>query len=679
VTAKRVLDDIPDPLRSEAEKKLAKRPPVQRDDDGFTSEKTVHELRVHQIELEMQNEALREARIALEESRDKYVDLYEFAPVGYLTLTGKAIIEETNLPGATLLGIDRRDLGKDRFRRYVAEEDSERWDNHFLSVLRNEGKQTIELKLRRHDGSVFDGRLESIRLERENRDPVVRIAISDITANKRAEERLKIFRTFTENARDIVLFIRKSDGKILEANRRASEGYGFSHQELLDMSVFTLRAHDTAPVILEQMNRADTSGILFETIHRKKDGSDLPVEVNSFSHYLGGEPVLFSIIRDITDRRRAEEEIIRLSEERKTLIDNVPAMIWYKDTRNNFIRVNPAGARTFGAPVEAIEGKSAYDLFPETADKYYQDDLEVITSGRPKFGIVEQMPTATGGKIWVRTEKIPIKDDAGTVTGLLVFAVDVTEIKHAEDELTRRSNEVNAVNEELTVAGQELRQNEVRLTASLQEKEVLLAEVHHRVKNNLAAFISLLALDGTYEESPEGQRLKKDLQNRARSMALIHETLYKTRMFSTVDMQVYLSTLTEQIAGTYLSEKSIRTIVSAEGINLDLARATPCGLIINELITNVFKYAFPAFFDCGSARQEPCSLWVSLTISDGYYLLSVRDNGIGLPETFDLATAKSLGLKLVNFLARHQLRAKVEVSRNDGTEFLIRFKDKISW
>jgi len=237
------------------------------------------------------------------------------------------------------------------------------------------------------------------------------------------------------------------------------------------------------------------------------------------------------------------------------------------------------------------------------------------------------------------------------------------------------NDDVQAVNEELIVAGYELRLNEARLTESLEEKEALLSEVHHRVKNNLAAFISLLAIDGTYEESPEGERLKKDLQNRARSMALIHETLYKTRMFSNVDMGVYLSTLTEQNAGTYISEKSIRTIVNAEGISLDLARATPCGLIINELITNVFKYAFPAAFDCKSVRQEACTVWVSLTFSDGYYLLTVRDNGVGLPAAFDLSTAKSLGLKLVNFLARHQLRAKVEVNRENGTEFVIRFKE----
>ena len=792
----------PDQLRSEAEKKLAARPAITRDENGCSSEEVVHELRVHQIELEMQNEALRDARLALEESRDKFVDLYEFAPVGYLTFTDKGIIEEVNLTGAGLLGIDRRDLGRDRFRKYIAESDRERWDNHFLSVLRGGEKQTIELQLRRHDGSSLGARLESIRVEREKKDPVVRVVISDITDRKRAEEflrvsenrfrvffqnapeycyiisqdmtirdinkaaldrlgyeeseiigkplsflyapdtiprmkkafrqwlekgkivdeemtivtktgerrdvllsadrhlnedgsyssvsmqrditdrkraeeRLKIFRTFTENARDIVLFIRKSDGGIIEANRKASEAYGYSREELLGMTVFTLRAYDSPSLVREQMDRADEEGILFETVHRKKDGGEIPVEVNSFSLRMDNEPILFSVCRDITERKRAEYELSRLAEERKTLIDNVPAMIWYKDTRNTLIRVNRAGARIFGVTAEEIEGKNASELFPDEAEKYYRDDLEVIGSGQPKLGIVEQMGIPGGDKIWVRTDKIPLKDENGIVNGLLVFVLDITDKKLADDALIRRSNDVQSVNEELTSAGEELRRNELRLSRSLEEKEVLLAEVHHRVKNNLAAFISLLSLDGTYEESPEGQRLKKDLQNRARSMALIHETLYKTRNFSHVDMSVYLTTLVGQIAGTYLSQKSIRTTVNAEGLSLDLARATPCGLIVNELATNVFKYAFPKSFDCEGARCEPCTLRVGLTLADGMYTLTVADNGVGLPASFDLATAQSLGLKLVNFLARHQLRAKVEVSRENGTAFMIRFKEKI--
>jgi PAS domain S-box-containing protein len=135
-----------------------------------------------------------------------------------------------------------------------------------------------------------------------------------------------------------------------------------------------------------------------------------------------------------TDRYR------RLSTDHKAIIDNVPAMIWYKDTKNNFIRVNPAAARAFGKPVGTIEGTSGYDLFPDFAEKYYQDDQEVISSGKPKLGIIESLTTAGGEHLWVQTDKIPLRDAQGAVTGVLVFAVDITGRKRAEDAL-RQSEE----------------------------------------------------------------------------------------------------------------------------------------------------------------------------------------------------------------------------------------------
>jgi two-component sensor histidine kinase len=218
---------------------------------------------------------------------------------------------------------------------------------------------------------------------------------------------------------------------------------------------------------------------------------------------------------------------------------------------------------------------------------------------------------------------------------------------------------------------------EHELNDSLAEKEILLSEIHHRVKNNLTAFISLLSLEGSYVETPEGQALKKDLQNRARTMVLIHETLYKTRQYSNVDMEVYLSTLVDQVVNSYSSTQSIRTFVDAKGVTLDLSRATPIGLIINELVTNSLKYAFPQDTITYLAdRKEFCTIGIRLTKEDGTYLMKISDNGVGLPKGLDIRTTKSLGLKLVNFLARHQLRAKLEIDTKNGTEFAFRFEEK---
>jgi two-component sensor histidine kinase len=227
--------------------------------------------------------------------------------------------------------------------------------------------------------------------------------------------------------------------------------------------------------------------------------------------------------------------------------------------------------------------------------------------------------------------------------------------------------------EELSRNGEILRKNEAELRASLQEKEVLLSEIHHRVRNNLTAFISLMSLEGEAERSAEERAFRLDLRNRAWSMALVHETLCLTKDYSQVDMDLYLSTLADQIAATFPPGKTVIMTVTAEGITMDAARATPCGLIVNELMTNALRHAFPESAACGGPGQEPCTVGIGLARNNGFYELTVSDNGIGLPASIDIRTAQSLGLKLVNFLARHELHASVDVDVSAGTRFTIRF------
>ena len=192
------------PLRGAAEEKLARSLGVSPEMKEKTPEELVHELQVHQIELEMQNEELRRVSLALEVSRDKYVDLYDFAPVGYFTFTPEALITEVSLTGAALLGVGRQKLINARFRKFVAPQDAERWDRHFVSVLQSENpgrgpgkKQSCEIVLKREDGSMFHARLDSIRVDLPTEEAGVigwatgvRTAVSDITERKRAEETL---------------------------------------------------------------------------------------------------------------------------------------------------------------------------------------------------------------------------------------------------------------------------------------------------------------------------------------------------------------------------------------------------------------------------------------------------------------------------------------------------------
>ena len=279
---------------------------------------------------------------------------------------------------------------------------------------------------------------------------------------------------------------------------------------------------------------------------------------------------------------------------------------------------------------------------------------------------VYRQRTKTGNYRWLSNHLSLIRDDYGRPVYRDGTIRDITKKRNAEENLKKINDELNALNEELITTQAELQKNLDELTQrgkdlskALEEKEVLLSEIHHRVKNNLAAFISLLSLDGSYEETQAGRGLKKDLQNRARTMALIHETLYQTRQYSEVNMEVYLNTLVRQVVDSYSIKPPIRIVVEANGITLDLARATPTGLIINELVTNSIKYAFPKEAVASkNASISPSTIKVLMTSENGTYLLKVSDNGIGLPANFDLKTSQSLGLKLVNFLPGHRAPRK---------------------
>jgi|GEM_PF-1930272 len=395
--------------------------------------------------------------------------------------------------------------------------------------------------------------------------------------------------------------------------------------------------------------------------------------------------------QDITSRKKAEEALRDTTQYLENLITyaNAPIIVWNPDLR--IIRFNRAFEELTGRPASSVAGKNLDILFPPDRRKELTDLIRRTLTGE-HWENAEIPIQHVGGdvKTVLWNSATLYEPDGRTVSSVIAQGQDITSRKRAEHELRDQNARLSSLNEELTATQEELQQNidelakseanlrnnEAELKEALVEKDVLLSEIHHRVKNNLAAFISLLSLEGTYEETPEGQALKKDLQNRARSMALIHETLYRTRSYASVDMGVYLNTLMEQIAGSYSSAKAANVEVHADGVFIDISRATPCGLIINELVTNSFKYAFPVSFDCEKERHKPCTIRVSMEKDDSNYILRVSDNGIGLPAGFDIKSAQSLGLKLVSFLARHQLRAKIAVGSGEGTEFIITFANK---
>ena len=237
---------------------------------------------------------------------------------------------------------------------------------------------------------------------------------------------------------------------------------------------------------------------------------------------------------------------------------------------------------------------------------------------------------------------ITVEISAGKLSGgwFLVIVRDITERKKAEEQIR----------------------------ASLREKEVLLKEIHHRVKNNLQIISSMLQLQARLIQDPQAQEPFRECLERVRAIALLHETLYRSQDMARIDLAAYIRSLVGQLAAAYQCGGAVRFQVEVEDVNLDLDSAMPCGLIVTELVTNALRHAFP------EGREG--EIRVRLAQVDGRVELTVADNGVGLPEGVDLRSSGTLGLELVSVFAK-QLRAQVRVRNGRGAQITVAFEPKL--
>ncbi|MCX5632252.1 MAG: ATP-binding protein [Phycisphaerae bacterium] len=229
---------------------------------------------------------------------------------------------------------------------------------------------------------------------------------------------------------------------------------------------------------------------------------------------------------------------------------------------------------------------------------------------------------------------------------------------------------IKGENLQLIKINKELQMQNEKLEESLRQKEMLLRELHHRVKNNMQVISSLLRLQSRTLDDKKAIAVFSECQNRIKTMALIHEKFYHSEDLSNIDFETYVKDLVKTLVEFYdVSQNKITVDINIENISLEIDTAISCGLIINELISNSLKYAFPQ----GAKGNIGVSI---LPAEEDYVEMIISDNGIGLPAELDFQKTETLGLQIVNTFVKNQLSGEIELDRSAGTKFKIKFNKK---
>jgi len=321
----------------------------------------------------------------------------------------------------------------------------------------------------------------------------------------------------------------------------------------------------------------------------------------------------------------------------RSLTENTPDIVFAADMNGTITYASPK-IKEYGFLAEEITGRTLFSfIHPDDRERVRQEFTRQL-SEQARFDSTFRMPDKWESIHFFEARSNLVLDDYGNRIGIDGILRDITDREHAEHEIRR----------------------------SLQEKEVLLKEIHHRVKNNLQVVYSLIDLQVHTLKDQNMINILHDSQNRVRTMSLIHETLYRSDDLSHIRISQYLQNLVNALFSTYsASPERIRAELDIEDIQLDVESAIPCGLIANELMSNAFKHAFPD----GRAGQIRIGFYLDKEV----YTLSFADNGVGIPAGVDYLNTDSLGLKLVNLLATEQLDGTIQLVQKEGTAFIITF------
>ena len=450
--------------------------------------------------------------------------------------------------------------------------------------------------------------------------------------NRETEERINLLASAVENTNEAVS-ITDNDNYLIYVNKAFYNLYGFSPNELIGKNINIVRTDDHSKEDYKQIALSTIKGGWHgELMNRRKDGSEFPIYLSTAPvvDENGNSVALIGLATDMTEMKLAREILQESESNFKYLFEHNPLPMYVYDISTFiFIEVNDAMIKQYGYTKDEFLKMRLVDLIDEEIPEYIK---------KIKYA---QIGTNYSGQMRHRIKNgdtIDIAFNANRInyfgrSAVLGVAMDISDKVKAEK----------------------------NIKASLKEKETLLQEIHHRVKNNMQIISSLLNLQAMDIKEKEYLELFNESQDRVKSMAMIHEILYVSNDLSKIDFSDYLKRLTSSLIRTYSPKKKVDIKIEAKNVYLSMDTAIPCGLIINELVTNALKYAF--------TESNTGEIFIGIEQNDKLVII-VEDNGKGLPEGFNLIDPQKLGLRLVNLLI-NQLKGEVNFVGRGKTKFII--------
>ena len=592
----------------------------------------------------------RSAELALNDSETRYRALFE-ASLDAICMTDKnGILTDANQAMTDLVGYELDELkGSQVSGLFHSQNDY----NRTMVKVRKEGYiRNRDVLLTHKNGTTVECLINATTNYDMSGDVIgYQAIIHDITKLKNIQRALLDselkFRAIAEYAHNLEIWF-DTDGKIRWVNNVVEKMTGYNPDEITASEdvlrrVVHIDHFNYINHIFHDALTNQTTGNEVPFLFVKKDGNTAwfatswrPIYDHT-DEYIG----IRMSLRDITDSKKTEDNLAESEKRFRHVVEAVPFPVIIFDKKGNTKYVNPIFSQTLGYTITEIVSHARWLTVA------FPSDVE-INNCRNRW---KEATEGIRGKP-IEYANIRVRRSDGELRTLYstYIPIDEENLMFVAEDITRR-----------VIAEEELRQ-------SLREKDVLLREVHHRVKNNMQVISSLLMLQGERIRETEYFSVFQESINRIHSMALIHEMLYQTRNFSRINVHDYFLNISSNIRSMYMQvAPAVEINVDIQDITLEIDFAIPCGLIVNELISNALKYAF------GENGKGVINISMKETEPDSF-VLTVTDDGAGIADDFDWRETTSLGLRIVRLLSERQLHGSIEKLDIEGTGFTISFE-----